>query len=524
MAKSYRIHPAIGVARVGNSMETFIGPEIPGTEPAPIGGAFKADGRLKRQAARFRVFEYDSDNPTAEPLEVTTSHSEVENISWTVKLANRKAAGNVILSGGNTPRNPGISESELVIAPSAKTLSAPGQSVAFDDGKFRGKVVPLGHASTESSGNLVVAGGFGTSNFVVKPGEQGGYSAGGGLNFANNRFWYDDTSDGSINATIQLSDGTTVQAEQAWIIVGPPDYAPGVGNIVTLYELMLDLVVRQFSFAPNLFSGGAFDSTYRPSFTNEIYPILHRVSQQGWVSRVANMGHANVMLRAFNDLSFVPTPGNDPHQSLRELIFHKLRDPDNPNTTGNMPRLNGDGEVNPVGLTLRPLQYFLMKQWKDGLFVGDWSGIPALSSNVTAWGLDQAALEHCTGGSFFPGIEVNRIVATRPDIYQADSSNVAVEIRLRPESANDDRPAGYLTQDNAMPWQADFLKCRNGWWPAQRPDEVLVASGGPQLEWDRDKIANHKDMVERWHELGVVAQSNGEYIETERNPDGMFLV
>jgi L-Lysine epsilon oxidase N-terminal len=38
-----KIHPAIGVARLGNSPEFFIGPELPGdhTPPAPWDGSYK---------------------------------------------------------------------------------------------------------------------------------------------------------------------------------------------------------------------------------------------------------------------------------------------------------------------------------------------------------------------------------------------------------------------------------------------------------------------------------------------------
>ena len=56
---TFEIHPAIGVARVGSSrIESaegyFIGPEPDGSPPA---GYRDPAGDLKRQAARFRVFE-----------------------------------------------------------------------------------------------------------------------------------------------------------------------------------------------------------------------------------------------------------------------------------------------------------------------------------------------------------------------------------------------------------------------------------------------------------------------------------
>ena len=52
---SIKIHPAIGIARVGNSStEFFVGPEHPGVHSQPQGGYRDTQGRIKRQAARFR--------------------------------------------------------------------------------------------------------------------------------------------------------------------------------------------------------------------------------------------------------------------------------------------------------------------------------------------------------------------------------------------------------------------------------------------------------------------------------------
>ena len=55
-----RIHPSIGIARVGNSDEFFVGPEVPHATAPPHGGYRDAEGRLKRQAARFRIYGFDS--------------------------------------------------------------------------------------------------------------------------------------------------------------------------------------------------------------------------------------------------------------------------------------------------------------------------------------------------------------------------------------------------------------------------------------------------------------------------------
>src|SRR5262249_11365898 len=70
--RQYRIHPAIGIARVGDAARSdasndfyFIGPEIAefpaNVDPqSGVQGEFKTpDGKVKPQVARFRIFEYE---------------------------------------------------------------------------------------------------------------------------------------------------------------------------------------------------------------------------------------------------------------------------------------------------------------------------------------------------------------------------------------------------------------------------------------------------------------------------------
>ena len=118
MPPTYRIHPGIGIARLGNSPDAFcISPEKPGGpadrlrrrgQPArsrptacaevPI-TTFKDDeGRIKRQAARFQIYVYDDEHPEGRPLKIG-DHIEgggnagtLVDIQWRVYLANKKAA------------------------------------------------------------------------------------------------------------------------------------------------------------------------------------------------------------------------------------------------------------------------------------------------------------------------------------------------------------------------------------------------------------------------------------------------
>src|ERR1700710_2170847 len=113
---TYRIHPGIGIARLGNSPDEFcISPEKPAELPldcdaqgnvllSPDGKTelhvkkFKDDeGRIKRQAARFQVYVYDDESPEGRPLQLGDpvqgggNHGKLADIQWRVHLANKKS-------------------------------------------------------------------------------------------------------------------------------------------------------------------------------------------------------------------------------------------------------------------------------------------------------------------------------------------------------------------------------------------------------------------------------------------------
>src|SRR5262245_32895471 len=80
------ISPAIGIARVGNSPDGwFLGPEVAGPHPYPAGGFKDAAGRMKRQAARFRIYGLDANGRVVRELTAADA-----DITWTVHLANKK--------------------------------------------------------------------------------------------------------------------------------------------------------------------------------------------------------------------------------------------------------------------------------------------------------------------------------------------------------------------------------------------------------------------------------------------------
>lgn len=203
-----KVHPAIGIARVGNSPgEFFIGPEKPGVHRRPQGGYRDAQGRIKRQAARFRLFGYDKNGKVVR--EITAKEA---TITWTVALANKKAEwikfqGPRSRTKKKFRRNPNVTDrASLVIDPGSRSLNGPSQAAHFDTGAFLGTLVPLGEIRSDKDGRLLVLGGFGRSgspgNVAIDENE-----------FANNDGWHDDVSDGPVTATVKFkSNGETVEA------------------------------------------------------------------------------------------------------------------------------------------------------------------------------------------------------------------------------------------------------------------------------------------------------------------------
>ncbi|HAA20159.1 MAG TPA: hypothetical protein DCP28_15860, partial [Cytophagales bacterium] len=70
------IYPPVGVARVGNSHEYFLASERPGIAPTPEGGFKDAEGKVKKQAVRFRVYAFDKNNKVLGEI-IDTDHSSI---------------------------------------------------------------------------------------------------------------------------------------------------------------------------------------------------------------------------------------------------------------------------------------------------------------------------------------------------------------------------------------------------------------------------------------------------------------
>ena len=410
-----RIHPAIGVARIGNSDEFFIGPEVPYATAPPQGGYRDAGGRLKRQAARFRIYGRDSHGKVI--AELTTTNADIQ---WSAHVANKKAAWydfDVALdlpdsvNVRSTRRNAAIQgkdRNNLIIDPGPRSISGPNQkSSPFDTGEFFGNKVYLGELLTYESGRLIFLGGKGKSESPLP-----GYSL---VTFANNPGWHDDTSDGRVSATVTIN-GRSVPVDPAWVVTAPPNYFPDLVTPQTMYD-----VIRSASI------GSLLTRPAKPSFTHDILPLLRQFNEAQWVNLgflvQFGRGGPNDFLRpdVLLKLAAPPNGKHDPYAEVRRQIFYSFRDPASDTFEPlKWPPLYGDAFGNfdsppspRAGFTVTATIYKFLEQWMEGTFVGDFDPDAQTSASLEkiALGdqpstLDKAALHFCMGGPFHPGCEM----------------------------------------------------------------------------------------------------------------------
>jgi hypothetical protein len=461
-----QIYPAIGIARIGNSLDWYLGPELPFPAPVspPPGGTYKdSNCRIKRQAQRFRLWGFFSDNTDRE---LTLADGD---ITWTVHLANAKPSRN----------------GEGTIDSGLQTLHGAAATASFQ-GTFNGVNVPLGDAETDGDGRLLVRGGFGKSENPTDPSSQ--------PNFPTTPGWYDDVSDGPVTAQIKIGPNTFQAVNGAWVICPPPRYAPTTYAISTLYDTLRQLAITNGqSPAPGL-----------PSFANDIYPILKRALDMRFVTAFAFGAGDHDTLTVF-----APPGGAGDTLANRQTVYNKLR------PVGDMPLLNDGGGTTSQ---LRDFQHTFMQQWSQGQGTTDWP--PVAPTTITPEGLTRAALENCVGAAFFPGIEAGGI---DPSV-QITALAFAEAFRLDPTQVQ----PGDVTKGMARPWQGDFMLCSGpqsdaendqaSWWPSARPIGIYPSDDPTNKRlWTLGVASSMMDMVQNWYQLGFIVDTGaGHPVETEK--------
>ena len=563
----YAVYPAIGIARVGNAPdEYFYGPEVPREVPDPPGGFKDRQGRIKRQAARFRVYGLTATGEIVR--EVTADEAE---ITWRVHVANRKGKwykfenamdlGRLAKTAGlRNPQVTGVGRRQLVIDPGPKTISGRDQQGdprhRLDGGEFLGRPVHLGEIRTDPAGRLVVLGGLGVSASVT------GQAA---TTFANNDGWYDDTSDGPVRATIRVG-RQECEAAPAVVAVVPPNYGQGLYGVVTMYDVAYDLFRRDSRWTN-------FAANDRPEFWAHVFPIFERLVGTQWLNSGFHVlfGHNSPCdFTAPGILARLANPA-DADQELRRRVFEWFRDPAallGPEQPVQLPPFYGDAfgdfpGVGAVGLAVTPTQYEWLRRWAEGDFVigpapsGPAPKLEDLPVADQPHSLTRANLEDCLGGPFHPGIELTwtmRVAAMWKEPFRLNilddgeeshedyGPTLTPDEALGPGGVVEATGPGTLTRWMGVPWQTDEASCDAGYemgtylrtpsfWAARVPNHVLPEPAYRRLldaavaPAQRLKHFDHRqpflrylgpeylkrinDMVGQWHMVGIVTRKPG---------------
>lgn len=558
------IHPSIGVARVGNSMdEFFIGPEV--TDPLPEAPGFYRDktGALKRQAARFRVYGLNAAGKVV--AELTSQNATVE---WTAHLANKKSAWYQFQLALDIPeaasvppsllRNAGVADrAQLVIDPGQRHAKGVnqhgGKKHVFDTGKFMDTPVYLGELRTDEAGRLIILGGRGVS---------ASYDGSIAVTFANNEGWHDDIADGPVTAKVTY-EGQKLEVDPAWVVVAPPNYAPMQKSVRTMWDLIRDTAIQ----------AGMLPKPARPSFEQDIRPLFERMSRLQWV----NAGFAAAF--GWNSPSDFtrpelmaqladPTPNA---KEMRQTIANHFRNFDRDSWSPTpWPWLYGDAmnvppaETPRQNVALTDTQQQFLQQWVNGDFEADYDALPQPPRRidevpVSEQGamLDKAALDDCLADAFHPGCELtwpmrhSTIYMSAFRIEHAPrnwkepgyGAGLIQDTLSLPDGPLGAQVPGGLTRWMALPWQTDSASCRSGYlktydpylptfWPARVPNQVMsrenyeiVMDEGRPLGERLAAFANRaswltplgstsytdqiNNMIEHFGELGVVEVREG---------------
>ncbi|MFA0964550.1 LodA/GoxA family CTQ-dependent oxidase [Roseivirga sp. BDSF3-8] len=531
-----RIHPGIGVMRVGDSAtEYYIGPETKNPPLTEFGATRDEGGSIKRQAARFRVYGYDKDGNVVAEVQQTKG----VQIKWNVHLASRKAAWYEFNAAMDLPetkdmtvplRNPDVKgggRNALVIDAGEKIISGTGSkdSSYQMSGTFQGTSVMLGELRTDEVGRLLVLPGHGIS---ASPSNQPVYNPAKPSSFNNASGWYDDIADGPVRAQVSIDD-MDYDADPAWVISAPPNYGPDLVGWRTMNDLMQSVYIQ----------AGMMELPKRIYFQRDVRPILERLNELQWVNKGflsmfgagAPMNFSDVAL--MKKLSHCPESQTypDPYMELRRTVYNSFRPAKSTTyTQGAWPWIYGDayGVDNATPqpysnnlLQLPPYYDYILSEWVKGNFVNDYEPqAPARQAfeqvplQQQPDMLDQSAMHFCLADAFHPGCEL-----TWP-MRHASMYRAPYRIRMREEGKDEasygptldqhtvlqvggplyEQGPGDLTKWMALPWQGDTAYCRSGYdmeydpylptyWPARVPNQVLT-------EDDYDTLCNTKRPME----------------------------
>lgn len=482
----FRIYPSIGIARLGNGKaqkeDVVFSPEVPWENLYDTDqNYYTEDGALKKQAQRFYIYRCDDRGVPIEKIDPNDF-----NIEWSAEVANKKPfwydfnnsldlsiqTNNQNLSPNffNERIAPGISTSYRNPNVLDEGLRAPGGSnyrkelvnrpgkISVDSDNQRSHIRGMFPFPMEKGKKSLIAAKLHTEAQIVNLGTleydegtlifYGGDGVSAALNpsdlntdFADNSNWYDDICDGRITAKItskttgevyELNDAESA----AWVASAPPDYAPQIQPISTMFDLIT----------------GTANEYFQPELSL-IFPLFYRLYRMQWV----NLGdflspsfkETIDKLTAEGKFSFIYSKdGGEEAQAVREEIFNMFRNPrydynnepviPSKNKTDlinlgsgteelKLPYYPGDGIDYPGSpaqwFAIPPILYNQLEKWRDGDFFTpeyfDFENInqmgafyrerfidAAKDTSKSALLMTRAVLETLYGGGFHPGVEL----------------------------------------------------------------------------------------------------------------------
>lgn len=431
------IYPSIGICRIGNSGEYFLGPEIPGVIIEPKGGYKDGVNKVKKQAQRFRIYAFDEEGRVIREI-----NAKQDKITWTVQVANTKAAwyefNNPLDMGTYVPAIAGRLRNSFFLGKDRKALEIISDVVSIDGinrnalgnlpdkqmvGTFWPKPftqkVKLGDLRTDAAGRLVVVPGDGIGNAIQSQNPIN--------NFADNDGWYDDWCDGYVKATVKI-DGLSndIKVEPAWVACCGPDFSPEITPFISMYDVVRDVMVN----------GKEKPLVQVPlkqlSFRQEIYPFFERLGMMAWTTSAANYQEGWIKLGNFLNPDYINQLADPSSQNLifRQEVLAKFRNPKDYKFYHNegdydekikykIPYMLGSGVNHSYSpghwFTMPKLQYDILVAWANGDFINDLNDLTKADKTLLFEDipLDQqpdalirAALEPVSGGAFHPGVEL----------------------------------------------------------------------------------------------------------------------
>lgn len=432
--------------------------------------------------------------------------------------------------------------------------SPTGKALIFE-GEFCHQPVYLGELKTDSKGRLIVLGGRGKTGSI--PGSKI-------TTFANNDGWYDDVADGPVTATVSIA-GRDIPVDPAWVVVAPPNYAPDLKGVRTLYDLMRDVFIDAGWISP---SGTV-------SFARDVLPIFQRLAGLQWVNAgyASAFGHRGSFDVLDPKMITKLADSDQSNKSFRYQVANAFRDYNKDSWSPDpWPWLYGDAMDIPFVATprqntmLAKNQLLCLKRWAEGSFQSDYPAgiqvfhtieeVPVADQPAM---LDRAALEFCLADAFHPGCELTWPIR-HASMYMApfrirhrrdDEKTYPIGDILTPaEALAFDGPlygqrTGWLTRWMAVPWHTDTASCRSQadydpsydpfvptFWPARVPNQIIsqdaynvvmdaskprpdrVAAFKRREGWIEQTLEGNylhqiSEMLERYGDMGLVEARKG---------------